>query len=77
MGDRVPAGSVAVFGSETSIRPELTGLTLALEKCPVEENLTVLTDSKSSMELLQSMQRTSLCGSTGILLGNSCFMWTA
>ena len=48
---------MAVFGSETSIRPELTGLTLALEECPVKEDLTVLTESKSSMDLLQSMQR--------------------
>ena len=57
LGDRVPARSVAVFGTETSIRPELTGLALALEECPIQEDLTVLTDSKSSMVLLQSMQR--------------------
>ena len=32
---------------------------VALEECPVQENMTVLTDSKSSlsMDLLQSMQR--------------------
>lgn len=57
LGDRVPARSVAVFGTEASIRPELTGLALALEECSYQEDLTVLTDSKSSMDLLQSMQR--------------------
>ena len=31
LGDWVPASSAAVFGSETSIRPELTGLVMALE----------------------------------------------
>ena len=56
-GDRVPARSAAVFGLEASIRPELTGLAMALEECPVQEDLTLLTDSKSSMDLLQSMQR--------------------
>ncbi len=30
---------------------------LALEECPIEEDLTILTDSLSSMDLLQSMQR--------------------
>ena len=57
LGDRVPARSAAVFGSEASIRPELTGLAMALEECPVQEDLTLLTDSKSSMDLLRSMQR--------------------
>ena len=28
-----------------------------MEECPVQEDLTLLTDSKSSMDLLQSMQR--------------------
>ncbi len=53
---RVQARSVAVFG-QPSIRPELTGIALALEECPIEEDLTILTDSLSSMDLLQSMQR--------------------
>ena len=57
LGNRVPARSVAVFGSEMSVRPELTGIALALEYCPDEEDLAILTDSKASMDLLQSMQR--------------------
>ena len=57
LGDKVPACSAGVFGSEASIQPELTGLAMALEECPVQEDLTLLIDSKSSMDLLQSMQR--------------------
>ena len=41
LGDRVPASSAAVFGSEAKIRPEITGLTMALEECPVQEDLTL------------------------------------
>jgi ribonuclease HI len=40
-----------------SVRPELTGIALALEYCPAEEDLAILSDSKASMDLLQSMQR--------------------
>jgi hypothetical protein len=46
LGNRVPARSMAVFGSEMSVRPELTGIALALEYCPAEEDLAILTDSK-------------------------------
>jgi hypothetical protein len=53
---RVQAHSVAVFGQPSLIRPELTGIALALEECPIEEDLTILTGSLSSMDLLQSMQ---------------------
>ena len=55
--DRLPARSVAVFGPPSSLRPELTGIAIALEDCPGEEDLTILTDSLSSMRLLKSMQR--------------------
>ena len=54
---RLPARSATVFGQPSSIRPELTGIALALEDCPGEEDLNVLTDSLSSMQLLKSMQR--------------------
>jgi ribonuclease HI len=54
---RMPARSVAVFGQPSSIRPELTGIALAVEDCPGEEDLNILTDSLSSMQLLRSMQR--------------------
>ena len=57
LGNRVPARSVAVFGSEMSVRPELSGIALALEYCLAEEDLAILTDSKASMDLLRSMQR--------------------
>ena len=55
--DRLPARSVAVFGPPSSLRPELTGIAIALEDCPGEEDLNILTDSLSSMRLLRSMQR--------------------
>ena len=53
MGTRIQARSVAVFGSASSLRPELTGITLALD-CPQDEDLNILTDSLSSMLLLNS-----------------------
>jgi hypothetical protein len=57
--NRLPARSVAVFGQPASIRPELAGLALPLEDCPLEEELSILTDSKSSesMDLLKALQR--------------------
>ncbi len=55
--DRLPARSVAVFGQPSSLRPELSGIALALEDCPGEEDLNVLTDSLRAMRLLRSMQR--------------------
>ena len=56
--NRLPARSVAVFGQPASIRPELAGLALPLEDCPLEEELSILTDSQSSMDLLKALQRT-------------------
>jgi hypothetical protein len=55
--NRLPSGSVAVFGQPSSIRPELTGIALAREDCPGKEDLNIITDSLSSMRLLQNMQR--------------------
>ena len=57
MGTRIQARSVAVFGSPSSLRPELTGIAIALEECPEDEDLNILTDSLSSMLLLKSLQR--------------------
>jgi len=57
---RIQARSVAVFGQPSSIRPELTGIALALEESPAEEDLNILTDSLSSMRLLMGMQRKDL-----------------
>jgi hypothetical protein len=55
--DCLPVRNVAVFGQPLSLRPELTGVAMALEDCPSEEELTILTYSLSSMRLLKSMQR--------------------
>ena len=55
--NRLQARSVAVYGPPSSIRPELTGMALALEDCPRETDLNILTDSLSAMQLLKSMQR--------------------
>jgi hypothetical protein len=52
-GGRLTAHSVSVFGQPSSIRAELT----AIKDCPGEEDLNVLTDSLSSLQLLMSMQR--------------------
>ena len=57
MGDKIQSRSVTVYGPPSTIRPELTGIALAVEECPLEEDLTILTDSLSAMQLLQSMQR--------------------
>ena len=41
---KIQPQSVAVYGPPSSIRPKLTGISLAVEKCPVEENLNILTE---------------------------------
>ncbi len=57
-GGRLPARSVSVFGQPSLIRPELTGIALSLEECPGEEDLNVLTDSLSSMQLYAALSCT-------------------
>lgn len=57
MGGRIPARSVAVFGSASSTRPELTAIALALEESPPDEDLTILTDSLVAMTTLFSLRR--------------------
>ena len=47
---RIPAGSVAVFGPPSSLRPELSALAMALEAAPLTEELTYLTDSLAAMD---------------------------
>jgi hypothetical protein len=42
------AQSVVVFGQLSLLRPKLSGIALALEDCPWEEDLNVLTDSLST-----------------------------
>jgi hypothetical protein len=53
----LPLRSVAVFGQLSSIQPELTGISLAMEDFPGEDGLNILTDSLSAMKLLKSMQQ--------------------
>jgi ribonuclease HI len=55
--NKIQSRSVAVFGPPSSIRPELTGILLAVEDCPLEEDLSILTDSLSAIQLLRGMQR--------------------
>jgi ribonuclease HI len=57
MGNRLPGRSVTVLGSASSTRPELTGIALALEASPPDEDLTILTDSLVAMTTLFSLRR--------------------
>ena len=51
------ASSVAVYGSPSSARPEMTAINMAGQDCPTDTDLTVLTDSLNCMQLLKSLQR--------------------
>ena len=55
--ESIPASSVAVFGPASSTRPELTGISLALENSPITENLTILTDLLDSLTSLFHLRR--------------------
>ena len=54
--NRISAHCVAVYGSSSSIRPELTAIAMAYEDVRREEDLTILTDSLSCLVLLKSLQ---------------------
>ena len=56
---RLQAKSVAVHGSPSSSRPELTAIGLACEDSPIDEELTILTDILSRMNLLKIEERFS------------------
>ena len=49
--------SLAVHGPVKSVVPELAGLAVATERAPLGQDLTILTDSKASLQLLRGMQR--------------------
>jgi hypothetical protein len=49
--------SFEVHGPPRSIVPELSGLAIAAERSPTDEDLTILSDSKSSLQMLRGMQR--------------------
>ena len=48
--------SVTVHGPIKSVVPELVGLAIAAERAPLGQDLTILTDSKASLQLLRGMQ---------------------
>lgn len=49
--------SFEVHGPPKSIVPELAALAAALARAPADEDLTILTDSKSALQMLRGMQR--------------------
>lgn len=55
LDDRMPAHTFVVLGPSSSMRAELSAI--AVEDAPVVEDLTILTDSLSSIVKLQAMQR--------------------
>jgi len=57
LGDRIPPRSFVVLGPPSVMRAELSGLDQAVADAPIEEDLTLLTDSASSMIKLTNMQR--------------------
>ena len=57
LGDRIPPRSFVVLGPPSVMRAELSGLDQAVADAPIEEDLTLLTDSASSMIKLANMQR--------------------
>ncbi len=57
MGIRLPGQSVTVLGSASSTRSKLTGIALALEASPPDEDLTILTNSLVAMTTLFRLRR--------------------
>jgi len=57
LGNRIPPRSFVVLGPPSAMRSELSGLDQALADAPAETDLTLLTDSLSSITKLMSMQR--------------------
>ena len=54
---RIPARSFVVLGPPSSMRAELSGMDEVATDAPIDEDLTVLTDSLSSIQKLVCMQR--------------------
>ena len=57
LGNSIPARSFVVLGPPSAMRAELSGLDQAIVDAPLEEDLTLLTDSLSSIVKLMNMQR--------------------
>ena len=57
LDNRLPPRSFVVLGPPSSMRGELSGIDAAVADAPGEEDLTILTDSLTSIQKLASMQR--------------------
>ena len=57
LGDRLPARSFVVLGPPSAMRAELSALDQAVADAPADEDLTILTDSLTSLQKLQNLQR--------------------
>jgi hypothetical protein len=55
---KVGSLQVRVFGQPATIQQEMTGIAIDQEDCLEEEDLNILTDSLSSMQLLERIKRT-------------------
>ena len=59
--NRMPILKMAVHGEPSSTTAELTALTMVTRAAPLDEPLTVLTDSLTSLQNLISMKRSDFC----------------
>ena len=57
LGGRLPARSFVVLGPPSAIQVELSTLDQAVADAPADEDLTVLADSLTSLQKLQSLRR--------------------
>ena len=57
LDNRLPTRSFVVLGPHASIRAELSAMDEVVTDAPGDEDLTILTDSLSSIQKLQNMQR--------------------
>ena len=57
LSDKLPARSFVVLGPPSAMLAELSALDQVVTDAPADEELTVLTDSLSSMQKLQDLQR--------------------
>ena len=58
---RMPTLKQAVNGEPSSTTAELTALTMVTQVAPLNEPLTILTDSLTSLQNLVSMKRSDFC----------------
>ena len=53
----MPLRAFVVFGPPSAMRAELSGLDQAVADAPLDQDLTILTDSLASMQKLEALQR--------------------